>query len=112
VESRLHAGLQPLRELVEDVAELVEPVRCSRVFGHTSPKLKLEIIVHDEQVDPVIEAIRDVARTARIGDGKIFVQPVEGVIRIRTGERGHDAVYTDTSGTTDRRLPAIARLRA
>ncbi|MBI5482404.1 MAG: P-II family nitrogen regulator [Deltaproteobacteria bacterium] len=56
------------------------------------PKVKLEIIVKDDQVHQVIEVITTAARTGRIGDGKIFVTPVEEVIRIRTGERGPDAI--------------------
>ncbi|HWP65175.1 MAG TPA: P-II family nitrogen regulator [Candidatus Limnocylindria bacterium] len=56
------------------------------------PKVKLEIIVRDEQVAEVIDAIEKAARTGRIGDGKIFVTPIEEVIRIRTGERGGNAV--------------------
>ncbi len=56
------------------------------------PKVKLEIIVKDDMVHQVIEIITAAARTGRIGDGKIFVTPVEEVIRIRTGERGEDAV--------------------
>ncbi len=56
------------------------------------PKVRLEIIVKDDMVHQVIEIIMAAARTGRIGDGKIFVTPVEEVIRIRTGERGEDAV--------------------
>ncbi len=56
------------------------------------PKVKLEIIVKDDMVHQVIETITNAAKTGRIGDGKIFVTPVEEVIRIRTGERGEDAV--------------------
>jgi nitrogen regulatory protein PII len=56
------------------------------------PKIKLEIVVGDEQVDGVIEAIVGAANTGKIGDGKIFVLPLEEAIRIRTGERGVDAV--------------------
>jgi nitrogen regulatory protein P-II 1 len=56
------------------------------------PKVKLEIIIDDGQVERVVEAIMQAAKTGRIGDGKIFVSPVEEVIRIRTGERGPDAV--------------------
>ncbi|MCK4776614.1 MAG: P-II family nitrogen regulator [Candidatus Krumholzibacteria bacterium] len=52
------------------------------------PKSKLEIIVTDEQADPVVEVIRKVARTGQVGDGKIFILPVEDAIRIRTGESG------------------------
>jgi len=56
------------------------------------PKIKLEIIVADDLVQKVIEAIEKTAKTGRIGDGKIFVTPVEAVIRIRTGETGEDAL--------------------
>jgi nitrogen regulatory protein P-II 1 len=56
------------------------------------PKVKLEIIVRDEQVVEVVETIEKAAKTGRIGDGKIFVLPIEEIIRIRTGERGSDAI--------------------
>jgi nitrogen regulatory protein P-II 1 len=56
------------------------------------PKIKVEIAVKDEMVDKVVQAIVQAANTGRIGDGKIFVMPVEETIRIRTGERGPDAV--------------------
>jgi nitrogen regulatory protein P-II 1 len=56
------------------------------------PKVKLEIIVKDDLVHQVIETITAAAKTGRIGDGKIFVLPVDEVIRIRTGEKGEDAV--------------------
>ena len=56
------------------------------------PKIKLEIAVTDDLVDKVVQAICQAANTGRIGDGKIFVLPMEEVIRIRTGERGPDAV--------------------
>ncbi|MFZ2209096.1 MAG: P-II family nitrogen regulator [Porticoccaceae bacterium] len=56
------------------------------------PKVKLEIAVDDAMLDNVIDAITSVARTGKIGDGKIFVAPLEQVIRIRTGETGSDAV--------------------
>jgi nitrogen regulatory protein P-II 1 len=56
------------------------------------PKVKLEIIVKDELVSQVVETITKAAKTGRIGDGKIFVLPVEEVVRIRTGERGPDAI--------------------
>jgi nitrogen regulatory protein P-II 1 len=56
------------------------------------PKIKIEIAVRDEMVDKVIEVIVKAANTGRIGDGKIFVTPMEEVIRIRTGERGPEAV--------------------
>jgi len=56
------------------------------------PKVKLDVIVRDEQVGDVVDAIEKAAKTGRIGDGKIFVTPVDEVVRIRTGERGGDAV--------------------
>lgn len=56
------------------------------------PKVKVEVVVESDMVDAVIEAIENTARTGRIGDGKIFVLPVENVIRVRTGERGKDAI--------------------
>jgi len=56
------------------------------------PKIKLEIVVSDDMVSKVIDTIIDSAKTGKIGDGKIFVLPMEEVIRIRTGERGDDAL--------------------
>ncbi|HYB98468.1 MAG TPA: P-II family nitrogen regulator [Candidatus Binatia bacterium] len=56
------------------------------------PKVKLEVIVKDDQVDQVVEAITAAARTGRIGDGKIFVTTVDEVVRIRTGETGEAAL--------------------
>jgi nitrogen regulatory protein P-II 1 len=56
------------------------------------PKVKVEIVLTDEQVEPAIEAVMKAARTGRIGDGKIFVFDVHEAIRIRTGERGAAAV--------------------
>jgi len=56
------------------------------------PKIKIEIAIGDDLVDKAVAAIVAAANTGRIGDGKIFVLPVEEVIRIRTGERGPDAV--------------------
>jgi nitrogen regulatory protein P-II 1 len=56
------------------------------------PKIKLEIVVSDDMVSKVIDAILDSAKTGKIGDGKIFVLPMEEVVRIRTGERGDDAL--------------------
>ena len=56
------------------------------------PKLKLEVAVTDEQLDPVVEAILASANTGKIGDGKIFVFDLEQVVRIRTGETGKDAL--------------------
>ncbi len=56
------------------------------------PKIKIEVGVDDDRVDVVIDAIRGAADTGKIGDGKIFVQPLEQVIRIRTGETGPEAL--------------------
>ena len=56
------------------------------------PKIKMEVVLQDEQVADAITAITEAARTNRIGDGKIFVLPVDEVIRIRTGETGEQAV--------------------
>jgi nitrogen regulatory protein P-II 1 len=56
------------------------------------PKVRLEVVVDDDQVDRVVEAIANAARTGRIGDGKIFVSAIEGAVRIRTGERDSDAI--------------------
>jgi len=56
------------------------------------PKIKLEVIVPDESVEKVVEVIVSSAKTGRIGDGKIFILPVEDAVRIRTGERGQEAL--------------------
>ncbi len=56
------------------------------------PKVKLEIILEDALTERAVEAIQQAAKTGRIGDGKIFVTPVDEVIRIRTGERGAEAI--------------------
>ena len=56
------------------------------------PKVKIELILEDEMVERAIEAIVSAAHTGRIGDGKIFVSPIDDAVRIRTGERGEDAI--------------------
>lgn len=56
------------------------------------PKIKIEIVIADEKVDEVVKIIEVTAKTDKVGDGKIFVMPVEEVVRIRTGERGEVAV--------------------
>lgn len=56
------------------------------------PKVKIEIVVPAERVDQVVEKIRETANTGKIGDGKIFVLPIERIIRVRTGEENRDAV--------------------
>src|SRR5881398_2326604 len=70
------------------------------------PKVKLEIIVREEQVADVVETIEKAAKTGRIGDGKIFVLPIDEVVRIRTGERGGDAISRRT-----RRRGSVWRFR-
>ena len=56
------------------------------------PKIKIEVVVTDDKVESVIDAVTDAAKTGKIGDGKIFVTEVESVVRIRTGETGEDAL--------------------
>jgi nitrogen regulatory protein P-II 1 len=56
------------------------------------PKIRVEVVVDEVQVDKTIEAVVEAARTGKIGDGKIWVTPVETVVRVRTGERGLDAL--------------------
>jgi nitrogen regulatory protein P-II 1 len=69
-----------------------ELYRGAEYFVDFSPKVKIEILVSDDKAMQVVEAITRGARTGKIGDGKIFITPVEEVIRIRTGERGADAI--------------------
>ena len=56
------------------------------------PKIRVEVVLADDMVDPAIEAIVKAARTGKIGDGKVWVSPVDTIVRVRTGERGHDAL--------------------
>ncbi len=56
------------------------------------PKLRLELVLNDEQVPTAIEAISESAKTGRVGDGKLFISPIAEVIRIRTGETGAEAI--------------------
>jgi nitrogen regulatory protein P-II 1 len=83
---------------------VVEAKGFGRQKGHTElyrgaeyvvdflPKIKIELVLPSDRVDSAVEAIQTAAQTGRIGDGKIFVLPVESVIRIRTGETGRDAL--------------------
>ena len=71
---------------------VTESYRGSSYCIDLLPKTRIEIVAKDEEVDPLVEAIKKGAYTGNIGDGKIFIQPVENVIRIRTGEEGDDAV--------------------
>ena len=93
-----------LHEIAVQGLTVTEVKGFGRQKGHTElyrgaeyvvdflPKIKLEIVVSDELVDKVVQAVVDAANSGRIGDGKIFVQSLDEVIRIRTGERGPEAV--------------------
>ena len=70
----------------------VERYRGSEFTVEFLQKLKLEVVVNDDKLDTVVTAIQEAARTGEIGDGKIFISPVETVIRIRTGDRDHTAI--------------------
>ena len=100
--------LEEVREALAEVGvtglTVTEVKGFGRQKGHTElyrgaeyvvdflPKIKLEVVVSEDQVEAVLDAVASAARTERIGDGKIFVTPLEEVIRIRTGERGPEAV--------------------
>ncbi|WP_017429282.1 P-II family nitrogen regulator [Vreelandella jeotgali] len=100
--------LDDVRESLSDIGvqgiTVTEVKGFGRQKGHTElyrgaeyvvdflPKVKMEVAVDDDMAEPVIEAVTQVANTGKIGDGKIFVMPLEQVIRIRTGETGKDAV--------------------
>ena len=109
----IEAIIKPFK--LDDVREALNPIGVQgltvtevkgfgRQKGHTElyrgaeyvvdllPKIKLEILVRDDQVDAVVNTIMESAKTGRIGDGKIFVLAVEDAIRIRTGERGDEVV--------------------
>jgi nitrogen regulatory protein P-II 1 len=95
---------EALQELGVQGLTVIEAKGYGRQKGHTElyrgaeyvvdflPKIKIEAVVADAQLEPAIEAIQAAARTGRIGDGKIFVSEVIDVIRIRTGETGAVAV--------------------
>jgi nitrogen regulatory protein P-II 1 len=100
--------LDEVKEALQEVGiqglSVIEAKGFGRQKGHTElyrgaeyvvdflPKVKIEVVLADEQVDAAIEAIINAAKTGKIGDGKIFVMPVEQAIRIRTGEEGNDAL--------------------
>ncbi|QPQ55090.1 P-II family nitrogen regulator [Allosphingosinicella flava] len=100
--------LDEVKEALHDIGvsgmTVLEAKGFGRQKGHTElyrgaeyvvdflPKVKLEVVVDDALADRVVEAIETAARTGRIGDGKIFVSHVEQAVRIRTGERGPDAI--------------------
>lgn len=100
--------LDEVKEALQDVGiqglSVIEVKGFGRQKGHTElyrgaeyivdflPKVKIEVVLDDDQVDSAIEAIVDAAKTEKIGDGKIFVSSVEQALRIRTGETGVDAI--------------------
>ena len=100
--------LDEVKEALHDIGlrgiTVTEAKGFGRQKGHTElyrgaeyvvdflPKVKIEVVCEDSLAERAIEAITDAARTGRIGDGKIFVSTLDEVIRIRTGERGEDAV--------------------
>lgn len=71
---------------------LVEQFRGREYKVDLLPKIKIEIVCRDEDVDRLIQSVTKAARTGDIGDGKIFISPIENVVRIRTGEKGEAAV--------------------
>lgn len=95
---------ESLKEIGVQGLTVTEVKGFGRQKGHTElyrgaeyvidflPKIKLEIVVPDDMVTKVVDAILESARTGKIGDGKIFILDMEEVIRIRTGERGEDAL--------------------
>ncbi len=100
--------LDEVKEALHEVGikgiTVVEAKGFGRQKGHTElyrgaeyvvdflPKVKIEVVMEDSMVERAVEAIQQSAHTGRIGDGKIFVSPIEEAIRIRTGERGPDAI--------------------
>jgi len=70
----------------------VERYRGSEFTVEFLQKLKLEVVVNDDKLDTVVDAIQNAARTGEIGDGKVFISPVESVLRIRTGDRDSTAL--------------------
>jgi nitrogen regulatory protein P-II 1 len=100
--------LDEVKEALNDIGlkgiTVLEAKGFGRQKGHTElyrgaeyvvdflPKVKLELVIEDEMVEKAVDAIRTAAQTGRIGDGKIFVSPIEEAVRIRTGERGNEAV--------------------
>lgn len=69
-----------------------ETYRGAKLAIHFRPKIELSVVAHDHLVDMIVETIVEHAQTGKVGDGKIFIIPVEEVVRIRTGERGQTAL--------------------
>ena len=82
----------------------VERYRGSEFTVEFLQKLKIEVVVEDDRVEDVLKSIADAARTGEIGDGKIFISPVESVVRIRTGDRDSSALGSEPSGSSDKFL--------
>ena len=70
----------------------VEVYRGAEYTVDLVPKLRIEVLANDEDVESIVSAIVEAANTSRIGDGKVWVVPVESVTRVRTGEKGSDAI--------------------
>ena len=79
-------------EIIRCCCRTGELYRGSEYVVDFLPKIKLEILAPDSMVDSIVDAVTKAAKTDKIGDGKIFVQQVEECIRIRTGERGDEAI--------------------
>jgi nitrogen regulatory protein P-II 1 len=92
--------------------ELVEHYRGSSIVLEFREKVKIEMACSQPFVEPTIDAILEGARTGEVGDGKIFVQPLEQVIRIRTGERDNAALTPVTADAVQRRALGVAPLVA
>lgn len=80
-----------------------EYYRGTEVLVQMRAKMKIEIVLPDEQVDEVCALIADTARSGEVGDGKIFVCPVEEAVRIRTGETGEEAIMTSRQAASEKR---------
>lgn len=89
--------------------EVVEHYRGATVVAEFREKVKIEMAVSEPFVQPTIQAILSSARTGEVGDGKIFVQPLEQVIRIRTGERDNDALTAVNADQVQRAAIDAAR---
>jgi len=88
-----------------------EPHHVSRYRGtpyvvDLHPKVKLEIVVRDEDAIPIAYAIVDAARTGRVGDGKVMIVPVDDAVRVRTGEHGLRAIHTHVEPPVEKRWAA------